>query len=71
MNRNIEPMEPASKQALQARGQMCRPVGWSRHARRKSLRFRRRARALALAYGAASVPHWAVPSWYVDPSSRS
>jgi hypothetical protein len=42
-------MGPSQKVSLQARGQMCRPVGWTRHGRRQTLRWRRWARALAVA----------------------
>jgi hypothetical protein len=48
-------MDVPQKRSLQARDQMSRPVGWTRQARRQTLRWRRRARALALA-SAYSLP---------------
>jgi hypothetical protein len=45
VNGRREKMTAPEKRALSARGQLCRPVGWTRDERRRSLRFRRQDRA--------------------------
>ena len=45
--RAMDPMDEPEKRMLMARGQICRPVGWGRDARRTTLRFRRLARRQA------------------------
>ena len=54
--RNLEAMTRDQKTALGIRGQICRPIGWSRDARRRVLLFRRRGRYGIGTSLAASIP---------------